>query len=90
MLKNFRWTPPAEFPEEAWDGVKKIAGEISRDANNNTDAPAGFTYEDMGSGKDRVIRLGPVGAAAYPIEFGTRAIPARRPFKRAADKHREG
>lgn len=90
MLKKFRWQPPSEWPEEAWDGAKKTAGEISRDANNNTDSPSGFTYEDRGSGKDRVIRLGPTGAAAYPREFGTAVQPAGRPFKRAADRHREG
>lgn len=88
-LKKFKWHPPAEPPDEAWDGVKKIAGKIARQANTNTTAPIGITYNDIGSGRNRVIRLGPRGAAAIAVEFGTAVLQARRPVKRAIDKMRE-
>lgn len=89
-LKKFKWTPPAEYPEEAWDAVKKIAIGILRDANNNTSAEIGITYNDVGEGGNRVIRIGPRGAAAIPVEFGTATVQARRPVKRAIDRFREG
>lgn len=61
------------------------ARRISRAANRNTRAPAGFTYEV----KDDHVLLGPTGAAGLPVEIGTLYFPARRPFKRAADADRD-
>lgn len=88
-LKKFKWTLPAEWPEESWDACKEKAGEISRLANRNTSAPVGITYRDLRSGGKRVIRVGPRGAAAIPVELGTRRLRARKPVKRALDQVRE-
>lgn len=90
MLRNLHLdTDKILETESVWDGTKKLAAEISTDANNATQAPAGFTYNDLGSGRDRVIRLGARGAAAYPVEFGHQGVAAKRPMKKTLSRYRE-
>lgn len=64
--------------------LEELATDIVVDANRATDAPVGITWNWMGD----VIRVGPRGAAAYPVEFGTSRIPARRMVKAALDRRR--
>lgn len=65
--------------------TKQLAGDLAAETNR-TSAEVGITYrvqEDR-----RTVRVGPRGAAALPLEVGTRRIPARRTFKRALDRRR--
>lgn len=69
--------------EMVWDGVAQVAASISRMAND-TSAKIGITFNRIGD----VIRIGPRGAAAIPVEFGSVNSPAKRYVKRALDAHR--
>lgn len=64
--------------------VEDVARSISKQANRNSTAPIGITYRRI---DDETVRIGPRGAAAVPIEYGTKDFPARRPVKRALDAH---
>lgn len=71
--------------EQAWEAVAQVAASISRQANQ-TSAKIGITFNRV----DDAIRIGPRGAAAIPVEFGSRYTPAKRYVKRALDAHRTG
>lgn len=64
--------------------LRQFAGEVAREANR-TSAPIGITYRRTEPG---VVRIGPRGAAALPLEVGTSRIPARRYVKNALDRRR--
>jgi len=66
------------------DALEKVATAIVRTANRNSGAPIGIKWERHGD----TILIGPRGAAAVAVEFGSRFLPARRPVKRALDTHR--
>jgi len=70
------------------DGVKAaaeaVATSIIKTANRNTSAPVGITWRRR---DEQTIRIGPRGAAAIAVEFGSRSLSARRPVKRALDAH---
>ena len=63
--------------------VESVATEIVKDANANTSAPIGITWERRGD----VVHIGPRGAAAIAVEYGSYLLPAKRPVKRALDTH---
>lgn len=87
---RIKWDRAALFhDEDVWEGVKDLAGRISYRANQATSAEVGITYNDVGSGESRRILIGPRGAAAIPVEFGTSKVPAKRYFKRTIDGMRE-
>lgn len=71
-----------------WNQVLDIGRQIAREANRNTSAPIGIMAHFEGRGADRKVVIGPRGAAAVPLEFGTARLPARRFVKRALDKFR--
>ena len=64
--------------------VERKAGEICVDANQ-TSAKIGITWRRT---SETTVLIGPRGAAAIPVEYGTARTPARRPVKRALDRHR--
>ena len=70
------------------EGVQKAiedaATSIIKQANRNTTAPIGITWRRV---DDETVRIGPRGAAAIPVEWAPRHVPARRPVKRALDAH---
>lgn len=68
--------------ENVWKGVEEIAASISREANA-TSAAIGITYRRL----EDAVRIGPRGAPAIALEFGTISQPARRYVKRALDAH---
>lgn len=74
---------PREDPD-VLEHVREVAGAVAGEANI-TSAPIGITYRDLPDGG---VRIGPRGAAALPLEIGTRKIPARRYVKRALDNRR--
>jgi len=65
--------------------VEDAASAIARTANANTRAPVGISWDRL---DDQTVRIGPRGAAAVAVEYGSRYAPARRPVKRALDTHR--
>ena len=75
----------------AWRLAREVAGKIAASANRNTSAEAGITYEPKGTGvpAEGRILVGPTGAPAIALEFGTRYQPARRYVKRALDAARQ-
>jgi len=87
-LRNVKWLLPDDAPEDAWAAAAQLAGQICSAANRNTSAPVGITYRDTTRDGRRVIAIGARGAAAYPVEFGTRTVRARRFAKRAIDQAR--
>lgn len=83
---KIRWLPEAVLDDEdAWKGVTEIAGEIARRANR-TSAKIGISYDRLDEPK--VVRIGPRGAAAIPVEYGTVDTPAKRYVKKAIDSMR--
>lgn len=75
--------------ERVWGNILDIGRRISKIANKTT-APIGIMAHYEGRGKDRKVRIGPRGAPAIALEFGTARSPARRFVKRALDKFRIG
>ena len=74
----------------AWDLVRETAKKLAA-AANQTSAKIGITYEPKGTGvpAEGRILVGPAGAPAIALEFGTRYQPARRYVKRALDAARQ-
>jgi hypothetical protein len=64
--------------------AEAVATSIVKTANRNTSAPVGITWRRV---DEQTIRIGPRGAAAIAVEYGSRMLSARRPVKRALDAH---
>jgi len=75
----------AEDPQ-IHDLLLEAAEALARETNRNTNAPFGARHGEveMRDGLPSVM-MGAKGAAAVSVEFGTRALGAKRPYKRAAD-----
>jgi hypothetical protein len=69
--------------EQAWEATAAVAASICATANQ-TSAHIGITYNRIG---DKIL-IGPRGAPAIPVEYGTYRTPAKRYVKRALDAHR--
>jgi hypothetical protein len=69
--------------DDVRQATEDVARSITRTANKNTNAPAGFVWR----WRDDVVNVSSRGAAAVPREVGTRMNPAGRPMKRALDAH---
>lgn len=74
--------------EQIWRAILALGRKIADEANGNTTAPIQVRAHFVDRGPDRRVRIGPRGAAAIAVEFGTAMFPARRPVKRALDRFR--
>lgn len=74
--------------EQVWRAILGIGRQIAEAANGNTSAPIQVRAHFIDRGADRRVRIGPRGAAAIAVEFGTAKTPAHRPVKRALDRFR--
>jgi hypothetical protein len=86
-MATFRARPEALLEDpKVWDTLRKIAGEVARDANRTRRAKIGITYRDRDDG----VLITSRGAPAVALEVGTSSQPARRYVKRALDSRRSG
>ena len=90
MTTRFEPNPLAVYDDPlVWESTLEIGRAIAAQANANTSAPIDIVAHFGGSGRNRVVRIGPTGAAAIVVEFGGARHVARRPVKRALDKFRQ-